>query len=119
MNEFIKAYELALASQDWNELSPLVHDDCVVTFSEGTHKGKEQVEAAFRKTFALIKDETYKISHIYCAIESDSVAVFSFNFDWSGVIDGKIESGGGRGTSTIVRSDKQWQLISEHLGPNA
>lgn len=119
MNKFIQEYESALASQSWDVLSPLIHDRCVVTFSEGTYRGKQQVELAFRKTFSLIKNEAYKVSQLYWAIESESFAVFTFNFAWSGLIDGQIESGQGRGTSTIVRHSGRWLLIAEHLGPVA
>ena len=118
MEEFIEKYEAALAAQDWNQISPLIHDNCVATFSEGTYKGKLQIESAFRKTFDLIKDEAYKLSSIHWAMKTESIAVFTYNFNWSGIINGESASGGGRGTSTIINNDGKWQLIAEHLGPN-
>jgi len=46
--EFIHAYEKALATQDWRQVEPLVHADTCVTFSNGTvHKGKAEVQKAF------------------------------------------------------------------------
>ncbi len=119
VEEFIHDYEAALATQDWDQVSPLIHDDCVATFSEGTHIGKSQVESAFQKTFDLIEDETYRISNVHWAIRSESIAVVVYNFEWSGIINGVRASGGGRGTSTIICDNGRWQLIAEHLGPNA
>ncbi len=119
MDKFIEKYETALASQDWNQVSPLIHQDCVATFTEATHRGKNEVETAFRKTFDFIKDEKYKLSNIHWALQTESVAVFIYNFYWSGLINGEEASGGGRGTSTIINNNGQWQLIAEHLGPNA
>ncbi|MDC0002850.1 nuclear transport factor 2 family protein [Porticoccaceae bacterium] len=119
IKHFISSYESALATQSWEQVSPLIHTDCVATFSEGTHIGKNLVESAFRKTFNLIKDETYKINNILWAIKSESLAVIIYNFNWSGIINGKLASGTCRGTSTVININGQWQLIAEHLGPNA
>jgi ketosteroid isomerase-like protein len=63
--EFISAYEKALATQSWEQVAPLIHEDCVAIFSEGTYTGKAEVESAFRRTFSLIKDEKYSISDIH------------------------------------------------------
>ena len=81
MEEFIESYESALESQDWDNVSPLILDNCVATFTEGTYVGNSQAELAFRKTFSLIKDESYKISNLHFAIKSDSIAVIIYNFN--------------------------------------
>ncbi|GAB1261744.1 nuclear transport factor 2 family protein [Aurantivibrio plasticivorans] len=43
-NDFIKAYETAISNQRWEQVESLIHDDCVVTFTNGTYRGKPQVE---------------------------------------------------------------------------
>lgn len=116
--DFIAAYEAALASQDWNVVEPLVHPDACVTFSSGSvHQGKAAVRAAFSRNFSLIKSEQYAISNVRWVRTTDAFAVYLFDFDWKGVIDGKAAGGAGRGTSVIVREDDRWQLLIEHLGP--
>jgi len=115
----IEEYEAALATHDWEQVAPLIHDDCVAIFSEGTFIGKQQVEVAFHKTFDLIQDEKYMISSVHWILQQESVAVFNFEFHWTCIIKGKPASGGGRGTSTIVLQDGDWVLIAEHLGPHA
>ncbi len=117
--DFIQSYEKALSTQNWDNVQDLIHPDCVVTFTNGTYKGKPAVEQVFRKNFELIKNENYSITNIHFVIEKPDYAVFIFNYNWSGIINGKPAKGGGRGTSVIVRSNGRWQLISEHLGPNA
>lgn len=118
--DFITKYENALASQDWEMVEPLIHPDCTVTFSDGSvHKKRAEVEKAFRRNFGLIKGEKYSISNVHWIIKTDDFAVFAFSFDWSGVINGKKLSGSGRGTSSLVRKDGMWLLVSEHLGPKA
>jgi hypothetical protein len=116
---FVAAYEVALGTQRWEVIAPLVHPDCTVTFSEGTYRGIAQVEAAFRKTFALIQDETYEMREVHWVLECETTAVLTFNFHWSGVIHGKAASGSGRGTSVLMKGSAGWQLICEHLGPEA
>ena len=116
---FISTYEEGLASQSWAEIAPLIHENCAVTFSAGTHIGKVAVEAAFRKTFALIKEEKYKISDTHWIRETENSAVLIFQFSWSGIIEGKFASGSGRGTSVLTNENGKWQLICEHLGPPA
>lgn len=117
--DFIKQYEKALSTQSWEIVEPLIHSDCVATFTSGTYRGKDQVEEIFRKNFELIQNEEYTISNVHWVIKEENYAVFTFNYHWSGLINGKQAEGGGRGTSVIVSTGDQWQLISEHLGPGA
>jgi uncharacterized protein (TIGR02246 family) len=117
---FITRYEEALATQDWEAVDPLMHSNCSVTFSDGTlHRGKEAVEKAFRGNFAMISDETYRISQVHWIVRTDAFAVFTFAYDWSGTMSGQKVAGSGRGTSSLVKENGTWLLTSEHLGPKA
>ena len=115
--EFIPAYEQALATQDWGRVEPLVHGDVCVTFSNGTvHKGKDQVRKAFERNFSLIENEVYSISNVHWGHKDDKTAVYLFDFQWSGMIDGKQANGAGSGTSVLINENGQWKLLVEHLG---
>jgi len=116
--EFIHLYEEALASQDWSQVEPLVHNDACVTFSNGTvHKGKSEVQKAFETNFSLIKDEQYSISNVLWVMKSFETAVYLFEFNWSGIINEKPACGSGRGTSVLIKEADRWLLLVEHLGP--
>ena len=115
--DFIAAYEQALATQNWQEVAPLIHERCVATFSEGTYVGKAAVESAFRRTFSLIEDEKYRIDQVHWVLERPNTAAMVFRFQWSGLVDGQPASGAGRGTSVLVKQEGRWQLLCEHLGP--
>ena len=120
LEEFIRAYEQALATQDWINVEPLVHNDACVTFSNGTvHKGKLEVKKAFEKNFSLIKDEEYSITNVHWVTKSSDMAVYLFDFTWSGIINDRQASGSGRGTSVLIRESDKWKLLVEHLGPKA
>lgn len=114
--DFIPDYERALASQDWNLVDPLVHDVACVTFSTGSiHKGKPEVKKAFAKNFSLIQNEVYTISNVHWVLKGSETAVYLFDFDWNGYFEGKKVGGSGRGTSVLVRENKKWLLLVEHL----
>lgn len=118
--DFIQAYEQALASQDWSQVEPLVHQDVCVTFSNGTvNKGKAAVQKAFEHNFSLIQDETYAMSNIHWVLKTAETAVYLFEFNWSGLIQGKPAQGAGRGTSVLVNTEQGWKLLIEHLGSKA
>jgi ketosteroid isomerase-like protein len=116
--EHLRAYEVALGSQDWAAVEPLVHDDFTVTFSSGAHhRGKDDVGAAFARNFALIEDERFELSDVEWVATDERHAVCVYRFHWSGLIDGKPASGGGRGTSVLTNDGDGWLVLAEHLGP--
>jgi ketosteroid isomerase-like protein len=117
--DFITAYEKALATQSWEQVAPLIHEDCVAIFSEGTYTGKAEVESAFRKTFSLIEEEKYSLSAVHWVRQTEDTAILVYIFSWSGIIEGAPASGSGRGSSVLIKPDGRWQLICEHLGPLA
>ncbi|HEY5731891.1 MAG TPA: nuclear transport factor 2 family protein [Anaerolineales bacterium] len=118
--EFILAYEQALATQDWTKVEPLIHINACVTFSNGAvNRGRDEIQKAFEKNFSLIKDEEYEITNVHWVMENGEYAVYLFDFHWNGIINGKQTSGGGRGTSVLIRERDRWQLLVEHLGPAA
>ena len=118
LDEFVRAYENALASQNWTLVEPLVHENVCVTFSNGAvHKGKAAVRSAYEANFRAIDDEDYRISNIHWVLRNQDVAIYVFDFAWSGHIGGRASEGGGRGTSVLVRDGYDWKLLVEHLGP--
>ena len=116
--DLMQAYAEALASQEWKNVNPLMHQDICVTFSSGTFKGKEQVRKAFEHNFAAIKDEEYSIDDLHWAFVGQESAVCLYSFQWQGLINGQPASGGGRGTSVLVNAAGRWQIVAEHLGPH-
>ena len=116
---FLKQYEAALASQSWEQVSPCFAEEAVVLFSEGTFVGKGEIERAFRRTFDLIKDETYSIEDTLWVEVRDTLALCTYTFKWSGHVGGQLRSGQGRGSSLLVLEGTSWKIKHEHLGPAA
>ena len=117
---FVKEYELALGSQDWSSVAPLISDDAIVIFSNGAlHAGKEAIRAAYQHNFNTIKGGEYRIENVHWLAETADAAAYSFEFHWAGKIEGREASGSGRGTAVLVRNDDRWQLAGEQLGPKS
>ncbi|TAG03169.1 MAG: nuclear transport factor 2 family protein [Betaproteobacteria bacterium] len=118
-SEFLIAYEHALGVHTWEAVAPFIADDACFVFSDGTYLGKPNIEAAIRKTFAMILDETYRIDNVRWIFERADCALCTYQFAWSGKIGGVQQSGGGRGTNLLVKSGERWLVQHEHLGPLA
>ena len=117
---FVKEYENALGTQDWNSVAPLISDDAVVIFSNGSlHAGKEASRTAYQYYFNSIQGEEYRIENVRWLTNTADAAAYSFEFHWTGVIDGRQASGSGRGTAVLVCKDGRWLVVGEQLGPKA
>ncbi len=114
--DFIEAYSAALASQDWQQVAPLIHPEAVVTFSTGTvQRGIAAIGDAYRRNFSMIKNEEYRISDVGWIETSTEVAIYTFAYHWRGLIDGHEAGGAGRGTAVLQRRGDSWLLIAEQL----
>jgi ketosteroid isomerase-like protein len=67
------------------------------------------------RTFTTIRDEVYEISDLEWVAVAHDLAVCRYRFTWTGLIDGKQESGQGRGTNVLGRRDNSWKVLHEHL----
>ena len=118
--QFLREYAAALATQDWQAVSPYVHEDACVTFSTGDfYRGKAEVQKAYERNFELIQDEAYSMFDVHWVRKTEHYAVCIYAFRWQGLIQGKPARGAGRGTATIIREHGKWILLAEHLGPTA
>ena len=115
--QFIEAYKAALATQQWKNVEPLIAANACVTFSNGAvHKGISEIQQAYERNFALIKNEDYQMTNLHWVLKEEATAVYVFDFSWRGIINGQPVSGAGRGTAVIVCEHGKWKLMAEHLG---
>jgi len=50
--EFLRAYEKAANSGNFDEVAPLLSDDAIFWFSNGLYTGIESIKLAFEKTWS-------------------------------------------------------------------
>lgn len=115
----LQNYVRCLGSHRWELIDPLVTEDVVFIFSEGTHIGKAAAKTAFENTFAHIADEEYWTTDLKWTTATPTMACCHYLFHWKGYIAGKEANGSGRGTSVLVKVDGKWLIAHEHLGPLA
>ena len=118
MNEldtFLEEYEQVANSCDFDNVAPLISENAVFWFTNGTFVGKEAIKQAFEDTWSKIKDEAYTISNAQWIASSDTVAVCVYDFTSDGVVENKRRIYKGRGTNVLQKSDGKWQIVHEHL----
>jgi ketosteroid isomerase-like protein len=118
MNEldiFSQVYEQATNSHDFEKVKPLIADDAVYWFSDGSFNGIEAIEKAFNATWERIQNETYSITNVRWISKTDNLGVCLYEFHWGGDINGNKLSGSGRSTNVISKLKTKWQMTHEHL----
>jgi uncharacterized protein (TIGR02246 family) len=115
LDEFLRHYEEASNSHDFDRVAPLLADDAVYWFSNGTHVGIDAIRRAFETTWAAILDEDYRITDVRWLVATDQAAACVYTYSWSGVVGGQRRSGGGRGTNVLRRGESGWRIVHEHL----
>lgn len=114
--EFMQRYTENTDAHRLEATLAMIADDAVYLFSDGTsHVGKAAIADVLAKNFAAIAEETYRIRDVRWLARSTEVATCVYVFEWSGVIEGRPASGGGRGTSVLCGEGESWLVVHEHL----
>jgi uncharacterized protein (TIGR02246 family) len=115
LTSFVEEYERATNSHDFGRLAPLIAPDATYWFTDGSHRGLDQIRAAVERTFATILGEVYRIHDLEWVAVADDTATCRYAFCWTGTVDGEPASGHGRGTNVLARRGGTWRMVHEHL----
>jgi ketosteroid isomerase-like protein len=115
LDTFLRAYELATNTCDFNVVSPFIADDATFWFTNGRYEGKESVRRAFEDTWNTIKNETYAISNVHWVAKNYWVSVCTYDFESDGIVDGRRRIYRGKGTNALARIGGSWRIVHEHL----
>ena len=113
--EFLRAYEQRTNTHHFEEVAPLIADNAVYWFNDGSFQGKDAIKQAFERTWAFIQDEYYAIEDVQWLVDDEHTAVCIYLFRWQGNVEGQIAQGMGRGTSVLEKVESHWLVIHEHL----
>lgn len=112
---FLREYETATNSHNFENVRPLILSKAEYFFSNENLNGIDEIANAFIETFSSIKEETYTISDVRWTALSSDMAVCLYKFHWVGLVDGEQKSGEGRGTNVLIKKDGRWFMAHEHL----
>ena len=115
IEEFMQDYEKKANTADFDKVAPLISDDAVFWFSDGSFVGKQAIRGAFEKTWSVLKDEIYSISNLKWLVQEESDAVCIYNFTSESTWDDKRVTFRGRGTSVMKKENGNWLVFHEHL----
>ena len=115
LETFLKTYETASNSCNFDRVAPLVADDATYWFTNGTFKGQAAIRKAFEDTWARIKKEKYTITDIRWVAMSYWVSACTYSFVSDGIVSGERRVFNGCGTSVLKRIRGNWRVVHEHL----
>lgn len=114
--EVLAAYTDRINRQDFDLLTDLIAPDATFWFTNGTHSGIATIRAAFEATWqAMGPTEHYWLDQLEWIAEGDEAAACFYRFNWEITVDGKRDSGSGRGTTVLRRVGDRWWIAHEHL----
>ncbi|MDP2838231.1 MAG: DUF4440 domain-containing protein [Candidatus Moranbacteria bacterium] len=115
LDQFLKEYEVATNTHDFDKVAPLLDKDAVYWFSDGSYIGVNTIRQAFVDTWNKIQNEKYQIRNTQWISVDKKLAVCVYDFYWEGEVDGEKLSGTGRGTNVIGKVGDRWKMLHEHL----
>lgn len=115
LDTFLQAYEVAASSCDFTRVAPFIADDATFWFTNGSYKGKQEVQKAFEETWANIQNEDYIISNVRWVVTNYWASACTYTFRSDGIVNGKRQVYEGKGTSVFARLHGSWRIVHEHL----
>jgi ketosteroid isomerase-like protein len=112
---FVKAYAAASGTKDFAKVAKFIHPAAIFRFTDGDFVGIENIQTAFEWTWNSAEDDRYTLSDVKVTHLDAQSASATYDFNWSGVTDGRAWSARGRGSAVIVRHEGQLQIVLEHL----
>ncbi len=112
---FLKEYARRINTHQFDLVAPLIAEEAVFWFTDGSFLGRDSIRRAFEQTWSFIQQETYRIDNIEWIIRDSQSAACIYTFHWQGLVDGMVREGSGRGTSLLHKGSQGWQVMHEHL----
>jgi ketosteroid isomerase-like protein len=113
--ELMREYEIRANGHRFENVAPLIAENALYWFSDGSFCGHDEIKKAFKHTWNTIRDEHYYIDNMQWLGNDNHLAVCTYLFHWQGMVDGQMKQADGRGTSVLGMVDGEWKVLHEHL----
>jgi ketosteroid isomerase-like protein len=119
LDHFLAHYEATTNSHNFDEVAPLIAENAVYWFGDGSHIGHAAIRAAFEAAWTVVAEEVYRISDVHWLAAGDGTAACIYRYSWTGLVNGVARSGHGRGTNVLANAGGVWRIVHEHLSAPA
>lgn len=113
--QFLEEYASRMNTHQFDLVAPLIADEAVFLFTDGSFFGQSAIRRAFEQTWSVIQEEVYKIEDVKWLIQEPNAAACIYTFHWQGLVGGVLHQGSGRGTNILRKGSRGWQVVHEHL----
>ncbi len=118
--QFMDRWVTAEASEDFNQLVPLIHPQAVYRSSGGDHFGIDAIRGSFEGTFASNPDQRYVVEDTKITYVGAQSATVVYAWIWTGTTpDGVSFKITGRGSKVVVRDETGLRLRLLHLNQDS
>lgn len=114
-DEFLADYIHQANTHSFDAVAPRIDEAAVFWFSSGSHRGLDEIRAAFERTWSIIHNEQYWLEDVEWLTLDAASATCIYTFHWQGSIDGVSREGNGRGTTIVANDGQRWRVVHEHL----
>lgn len=117
--EAFASYIDATNTHDFDRVVQFIHPESTYWFGQRCHERIEEIRLAFEQAWARFADEVYEVRECRWLVETDGWAVVTYRYRWQGLVEGLVQAGGGLGTNVLKVWAGRWQVVHEHLTPQA
>lgn len=116
MHEALKNYMIAINTCDLHEFIKYLNENIVFYYGNETIVGLEEIKKCFEEGADAIKDEKYWATDINYLHTDPKTLVCTYNFNYSGYVDGDFVKGSGRASNIFIKNEitNNWELIHEY-----
>lgn len=110
-------YRTLINTHDFDQLAEhVIAPNALFVFTEKSHRGMAEIEAAFNHTWSTLPDEVYSMTDPEWLAQDENTALVAFRYSYRGTLkNGQTLTGGGHGTNLYTRTTAGWRLAYEHL----
>lgn len=113
--DVLSRYEALINRHDFDLLLPLLSKEAIFWFNDGSHSGLDEIRKAFEETWKKFPLERYWLEDRRWLAMGEAAAGCVYRFRWQTTRDGRMLSGGGRGTTLLRVEAGTWRIVHEHL----
>jgi ketosteroid isomerase-like protein len=115
LHTFFEVYEEASRAKRFEKLSPLVADNAVFWFVDGSFVGKPAIRQAFEDRWTRMRDEECTRTNVDWVVATYWTSACTFDFRSEHTVNDQRAAHNGRGTTLLRRIDGNWRIVHHHL----